>query len=105
MTIFSPKTHRSGSRKSQRLQPLGSLWRREGLARRDRHSLTLSTRACLRPYLTSALGAALIPSLIGLAMGVSAGAFSLAIALLCLTAAVLHIAMQMSPTPLALPLF
>jgi hypothetical protein len=38
-------------------------------------------------------------------MGVSAGAFSLAIALLCLTAAVLHIAMQMSPTPLALPLF
>ena len=43
----------------------------------------------------SAVGAAAIPPLIGLAMGVSAGAFALAIAPLCLTAALLHIAMQM----------
>ena len=32
----------------------GNLWRREGLARRFRHALTLSTRACLRSSLTSA---------------------------------------------------
>ena len=41
-----------------------------------------------------AIGAAVIPPLISLAMGVSAGAFALAIAPLCLTAALLHIAMQ-----------
>ena len=41
-----------------------------------------------------ALGA-VIPPLISLAMGASAGAFALAIAPLCLTAAPLHIAMQM----------
>jgi hypothetical protein len=43
----------------------------------------------------SALGAALFPPLIGLAMGVSAGAFAEAIAPLCLIAALLHIAVQM----------
>ena len=42
-----------------------------------------------------ALGAAVIPPLISLAMGVSAGAFALAIAPLRLTAALLHIAVQM----------
>lgn len=43
----------------------------------------------------SSLGAAVIPLLIGLDMGVSAGAFALAIAPLRLTAALLDIAMQM----------
>ena len=41
-----------------------------------------------------ALGAAVIPPLISLAMGVSAGAFALAIAPLCLITALLHIAVQ-----------
>jgi hypothetical protein len=41
----------------------------------------------------SALGAALLPPLIGIAVGVPAGAFAPAIALLCLIAAVRHIAM------------
>ena len=43
----------------------------------------------------SALGAAAIPLLIGVAMGVSIGAFGLAIAPLCLTAALVHLAMQL----------
>jgi hypothetical protein len=43
----------------------------------------------------SALGAGVIPLLIGLVMGVSAGALALVIAPLCLTAALLCIAMQM----------
>jgi hypothetical protein len=61
----------------------------------ERTSAAVADRMIGFQAAASALGAAVIPLLIGLAMGVSAGAFGLAIAPLCLTAALLHMAMQM----------
>jgi fucose permease len=61
----------------------------------ERTSAAVANRMIGFQAAASALGAALLPSLIGLAMGVSAAAFALAIAPLCLTSALLHIAMQM----------
>jgi hypothetical protein len=60
----------------------------------ERTSAAVADRLIGFQAAASALGAAVIPPLIGLAMGVSASAFGLAIAPLCLTAALLHIAMQ-----------
>jgi fucose permease len=61
----------------------------------ERTSAAVADRLIGFQAAVSALGAAVIPPLIGVAMGVSVGAFGLAIAPLCLTAALLHIAMQM----------
>jgi fucose permease len=61
----------------------------------ERTSSAVADRLIGLQAAASALGAAVIPLLIGLAMGVSVGAFGLAIAPLCLTAALLHMAMQM----------
>jgi fucose permease len=61
----------------------------------ERTSAAVAERLIGFQAAASALGAAVIPPLIGLAMGVSAGAFGPAIVLLCLSAALLHIAMQM----------
>jgi fucose permease len=61
----------------------------------ERTSAAVADRLIGFQAAASALGAAVIPLLIGLAMGVSAGAFALAIAPLSLTAALLYIAMQM----------
>jgi MFS family permease len=61
----------------------------------ERTSAAVADRLIGFQAAASALGAAVIPLLIGVAMGVSVGAFGVAIAPLCLTAALLHIAMQM----------
>jgi MFS family permease len=61
----------------------------------ERTSAAVADRMIGFQAAASALGAAVFPSLMGLAMGVSARALGLAIAPLCLTAALLHIAMQM----------
>jgi hypothetical protein len=61
----------------------------------ERTSAAVADRMIGFQAAASALGAAVIPALIGLAMGVSVGAFAPAIAPLCLTAAFLHVAMQM----------
>jgi fucose permease len=60
----------------------------------ERTSAAVADRVIGFQAAASSLGAAIVPSLIGLAMDVSAGAFALAIAPLCLTAALLYIAMQ-----------
>jgi hypothetical protein len=61
----------------------------------ERTSAAVADRMIGFQAAASAPGAAVIPALIGLAMGVSVGAFAPAIAPLCLTAAFLHVAMQM----------
>jgi hypothetical protein len=65
-----------------------------GLTMAERRSAAVADRLPGFQAAAPALGA-VIPPLISLAMGASAGAFALAIAPLCLTAAPLHIAMQM----------
>jgi len=61
----------------------------------ERRSAAAADRSIGFQAAAPALGAAVIPPLTSLAMEVSAGAFALAIAPLCLTAAPLHITMQM----------
>jgi hypothetical protein len=61
----------------------------------ERRSAAVADRLPGYQATAPALGAAVIAPLISLAMGVSAGAFALAIAPLCPTAVLLHMAMQM----------